>query len=97
MTNELSPLAKRLLNSSGAVDLFTQQEFDEALALARAEIMTIAIETTKQAILIERQACAEVAEKMEREKFDVVGDPRISEFKSYIAEAILNRIPSQRQ
>jgi len=82
MTDELSPLAKRLLNGSGAVDLFTQQEFDEALALARAEIMTIAIETTKQAIMIERNACAELA----KEK----GDESLS-------EAILNRIPSQRQ
>ena len=45
----------------------------------------------------ERQACAEVAEKMEREVFNAVGDPRVSEFKSQIAEAILNRIPSQRQ
>jgi hypothetical protein len=97
MTKELSPLAKQLLGGAGTIDLFTQSEFDEALALARAEIMTVAIETTKQAIFIERQACAEVAEKMERERFDAVGDPRVKEFKSEISEAILNRIPSQRQ
>lgn len=94
---ELSQLAKQLLNGSGTVEMFTQSEFDEALALAQAEIMTVAIETTKQAILIERQACAEVAEQIEKERFDAVGDPRISEFKSEIAEAILNRIPAQRQ
>jgi len=83
MTNELSPLAKRLLNGSGAVDLFTQQEFDEALALARAEIMTIAIETTKQAIMIEREECAKLADAcVDIEK---------------LGEAIRNRIPSQRQ
>lgn len=97
MTKELSPLAKQLLGGSGTIDLFTQSEFDEALAIARAEIMTVAIETTKQAIFIERQACAEIAEKIEQERFDAVGDPRIEEFKSEIAEAILNRIPSQRQ
>jgi len=82
MTKELSPLAKQLLGGAGTIDLFTQSEFDEALALARAEIMTVAIETTKQAIFIERQACAELA----KEK----GDEALS-------EAILNRIPSQRQ
>jgi hypothetical protein len=83
MTNELSPLAKRLLNGSGAVDLFTQQEFDEALALARAEIMTVAIETTKQAIMIEREECAKLAD----ECTDI----------EKLGEAIRNRIPSQRQ
>jgi hypothetical protein len=80
---ELSPLAKQLLNGSGAVDLFTQQEFDEALNLARAEIMTIAIETTKQAIMIEREECAKLAD----ECTDI----------EKLGEAIRNRIPSQRQ
>ena len=93
---ELSPLAKQLLSGSGAMELFTQSEFDEALAIGKAEIMTVAIETTKQAILIEREACAEIAEKIEQERFDAVGDPRIEELKSEIAEKIRNRIPSQR-
>jgi hypothetical protein len=42
--------------------MFTQREFDKALAEAKAEIMTIAIEATKQAIAIEREECARLAE-----------------------------------
>jgi hypothetical protein len=42
--------------------LFTQDEFNKALTEAKAEIMAIAIETTKQAIQIEREACAEMAD-----------------------------------
>jgi hypothetical protein len=82
---ELSPLARQLLQNSGAQQFFTQKEFDEALALAQAEIMQVAIETTKQAIYIERQACAEVVEDWNGEK----------DLKQ-LAEAIRNRIPTQR-
>jgi len=57
---ELSGLARQILSGGGHVQLFTQQEFDEALALAKAEIMTVAIETSKAAIMIEREACADV-------------------------------------
>jgi hypothetical protein len=42
--------------------LFTQNEFNEELAKAKAEIMAIAINTTRQAIFIEREACAEMAD-----------------------------------
>jgi hypothetical protein len=41
--------------------LFTQTEFDAALREAKAEIMAIAIQTTKQALEIERNACADIA------------------------------------
>jgi len=41
--------------------LYTQNEFNDALAEAKAEIMAIAIQTTKQAIEIERNACADMA------------------------------------
>jgi len=95
--SELSNFQKQFLASSGTVQVFTQKEFDEALVLAKAEIMTVAIETTKQAIFIERDECAKIAEQIERERFDAVGDPRVPEFKSPIAEAIRNRIPVQRQ
>ena len=36
----------------------------------------------------EREACAKVAEQIEREVFNAVGDPRVSEFKPKIAAAI---------
>jgi len=59
---ELSPLARQLLGSSGAMKLFTQTEFDDALTVAKAEIMAIAIETTRKAIAIEREECAKICE-----------------------------------
>jgi hypothetical protein len=43
--------------------LFTQTEFDAALTEAKAEIMAIAIQTTKQAIAIEREECAKLADE----------------------------------
>lgn len=65
---ELSPLARQLLGSAGAMPLFTQSEFDESLALAKAEIMQVAIETTKQAIFIERYACADLVDGLASEE-----------------------------
>jgi hypothetical protein len=79
---EMSQLQRQLLGQEH-VKFYTQQEFDEALAFAKAEIMTVAIETTKRAIMIEREACAQLAD-------DCVN---IEE----LGEAIRNRIPSQRQ
>ena len=62
MQKELSPLARQLLGTNNHVKFFTQQEFDEALAIAKAEMMTVAIQTTKHAIAIENEACAELAD-----------------------------------
>ena len=41
---ELSQLAKTILSGAGHITTFTQSEFDEALTLAKAEIMTVAID-----------------------------------------------------
>ena len=80
---ELSGLARQILGGSGVQRFFTQAEFDDALAIAKAEIMHVAIETTKQALLIEREECAKLADEcVDIEK---------------LGEAIRNRIPSQRQ
>ena len=65
---ELSPLARQLLGNSGAMKLSTQTEFDEALREAKAEIMAIAIQTSKQAIAIERNACADLALQWSQEE-----------------------------
>jgi hypothetical protein len=78
---EMSQLQRQLLGQEH-VKFYTQQEFDESLAFAKAEIMTVAIETTKKALFIERQACADLAREDGHEE---------------LAEKILNRIPSQRQ
>jgi general stress protein 26 len=80
------------LGTSGAQTFFTQAEFDDALAIARAEIMHVAIETTKQAIYIERQACAELVRDLAKDQ--AIGTAQVLESA---AESILNRIPSQRQ
>ena len=48
--------------------LYTQDEFNNALAEAKAEIMAIAIQTTKQAIHIERNACADLALQWSQEE-----------------------------
>ena len=80
---ELSDFQKRFLLGTGAGQtLFTEKEFGEAMTQAKAEIMAIAIETSKQAIMIERQACAEMVQAAGHTE---------------LAEQILNRIPSQRQ
>jgi len=80
--SELSNFQKQFLASSGHVEVFTQKEFDDALRLAQAEIMAVAIETTKTAIYIEREACAELVKEAGHAE---------------LAEQLLNRIPAQRQ
>jgi hypothetical protein len=65
---ELSPLARQLLGHANVMPMFTQKEFDRELAHAKAEIMTIAIEATKQAIAIEREECARLVERAAEEQ-----------------------------
>jgi len=86
---KMSQLQRQLLSGGGGVTLFTQQEFDEALAVAKAEIMAVAIQTTKQAILIEREECAKIVDEWAN---GMASEPEMTK----IAEAIRNRIPSQR-
>jgi hypothetical protein len=90
---EVSQLARQLLGTSGAVTFFTQQEFDDAITIAKAEIMTVAIETSKRVILIEREACAELVRALANEE----DEGEVATALKNAAEAILNRIPSQRQ
>jgi hypothetical protein len=91
---ELSDFQKQFLLGKGAGQkLFTQNEFDDALAFAKAEIMAIAIDTSKRAVMIEREACAELIEKLAAEE----DEGELSTAMKNAAEAIRNRIPSQRQ
>ena len=89
---ELSQLQRQLLGQDH-VKFYTQQEFDSALALAKAEIMTIAIQTTKQAIMIEREECAKLMEEFRPSCKTTTTYKVLTE----AAELIRNRIPSQRQ
>jgi hypothetical protein len=90
---EVSQLARQILGTSGAVTFFTQQEFDDAMTIAKAEIMTVAIETSKKVILIERQACADLVLALAAEE----DEGEVATALKNAAEAILDRIPSQRQ
>ena len=59
---------------------------------ADLEFVTDAIEFFANLVAAaEREACAKVAEQIEREIFNAVGDPRVSEFKPKIAAAIRAR------
>jgi hypothetical protein len=90
---ELSNFQKQFLAQSGTLEVFTQTEFDEALTLAKAEIMAVAIETTKQAILIERQACADLVDSLA----DQEDEGELCTAMRDAAQAIRNRLPAQRQ
>ena len=61
---KLNKSQKQFLAESGAIQIFTETEFEEALNLAKAEIMAVAIETTKNAILLERQACSDLVDAL---------------------------------
>ena len=89
---EVSQLARQILSGGGHVTLYTQQEFDEALAIGKAEIMAVAIETTKRAVFMERQACADVV----RNLADKEDEGEVSAALKDAAEAIMNRITAQR-
>ena len=60
---ELSDFQKKLFAQGTGQTLFTAKEFEEGMAQAKAEIMAVAIQTTKQAIGIEREACAQIAQQ----------------------------------
>jgi len=59
---ELTPLARQILGHANVMPLFTQKEFDQALEEAKAEIMAFAIDAARQAVAMENEACAKLAE-----------------------------------
>lgn len=79
-----------------AQNLFTQDEFNKALGEAKAEIMAVAIQSTKQAIAIEREECAKIAHFMQLNDACVAGLD-VTSFKSPIAEAIFTRMATKPQ
>jgi Na+/phosphate symporter len=74
-----NPFKKNIFSQT----LFTQQEFNEALEDVKKEIMAYAMQATMMAIMLEREACAKMAD--ECVNIEELGD------------AIRNRIPEQRQ
>ena len=73
---DLTDFQKKFFARGTGATLFTQEEFDQALALAKAEIMQVAIDTTKTAISIEREECAKVVDVM-RKGLDGVDVPMV--------------------
>ena len=55
---ELTNFQKKFLAVGQGQQVFTQHEYDTAVAAAKAEIITVAIEATKYAISMEREECA---------------------------------------
>jgi hypothetical protein len=89
--SEMSDLQRRLMGQASAINLFTQEEFDTALNTAKAEIMAMAIEASRTAVMMEREACAKIVEdeankEEEGELCTAIRD---------VAKLIRNRIPSQ--
>ena len=72
---------------------FTQDEFNKALGEAKAEIMAVAIHTTKQAMFLERRACAQMLLDMA----DMEDEGAVCTALRNAAENMVNRIPAQNQ
>lgn len=61
----MNDFQKQFLARGTGSTLYTQKEFDDQLAIAKAQIMQVAISTTKTAIALEREECAKIADDME--------------------------------
>jgi hypothetical protein len=72
----------------GGMQVYTQKEFDEQLAIAKASIMQIAIDTTKTAIAIERDECAKIIDRLAQEE----DEGELCTALRNAAEAIRNRL-----
>ena len=88
---EQSDFQKQFFSKGTGGTLFTQKEFDDALVMAKAEIMSMAIEASKMAVAMEREACAKLVDE---EALDHT-DPPYAEHFTELAARIRNRIPSQ--
>jgi hypothetical protein len=73
--------------------LFTQDEFNKALTEAKAEIMAIAIQTTKQAMFLERRACSQMLLDMA----DLTENVEVATVLREASNHMVNRIPVQNQ
>ena len=89
---ELTDFQKKFFARGTGNKLFTQEEFDKAIAIAQAEIMQIAIDTTKTAIVIEREECAKLIDEM-RKSTDSPDAPMMLDMTlAQLAQAIRNRM-----
>ena len=91
MSAEMNDFQKQFFLKGTGGTLFTQKEFDDAFAMAKAELIVHAIEATKYAVIIERDACAKLVDEEGENHTDMPYKEHFSE----LAERIRNRIPSQ--
>lgn len=89
--SQMSDFQKSFLGRSG-MTVYTQKEFDEQLAVAKAQIMQVAIDTTKTAIVIEREECAKIVDEM-RKSMDCPDAPMVLDVTlERLADKIRNRL-----
>jgi hypothetical protein len=98
MSADMSDFQKQFLAKGVGNKLFTQEEFDAELQAAQAEIVAMAIQATREAVVIEREECAKIVEALTKK----IGDETEGRHEMIIAlqelaEDIRNRIPAQRQ
>lgn len=89
----MSDFQRQFLAKGTGQQLFTEHEFNEKLSQKMAEIMAVAIDTSKTAVMIEREACAERVQSLA----DLEDEGEVCTALKNAVEAIRNRIPSQRQ
>jgi len=98
MSADMSDFQKQFLAKGVGNKLFTQEEFDGELQAAQAEIVAMAIQATKEAVIIEREECAKIVEAVTQKVADATeGRDHMIITLQEIAEDIRNRIPAQRQ
>ena len=88
----MNDFQKSFLARGTGQTLFTQKEFDDVLAVAKAQIMQVAIETTKTAIAIEREECAKVCEEILSRMEGIDIHPSLTIALTQAAKNIRNRL-----
>jgi hypothetical protein len=91
MSAKMSDFQKSFL-SRGGMTVYTQKEFDDQIAIAKAQIMQVAVDTTKTAIVLEREECAKLVDEMRKDMespdMPMIVDVRLAQ----LAEKIRNRM-----
>ena len=88
----MNDFQKSFLARGTGSTLYTQKEFDDQLAIAKAQIMQVAVSTTKTAIAIEREECAKIVDVM-RNGLDGVDIPMVLDVAlEQLATQIRNRM-----
>jgi hypothetical protein len=88
---DMSDFQKSFLAKGVGNKLFTQEEFDGELQAAQAEIVAMAIAATKEAIRIEREACAKIVEDAANQEEEGELCTAIRD----VAKAIRNRVQAK--